>query len=288
MHTRPENPVAQSAAPTAHDGDFTAITELPGGTLSTEQWLRMHHRYALACRLARHRRVLEVACGAGVGLTSLARRASVVVGGDYTSTVLGAAQAVVAQLPSIPTAKAPTALAQFDAQQMPFGAAEFDLLLCFEAIYYLPQPEDFVREAQRVLKPGGHLLIGSENPAWPAFTPGKFSTRYWPIPELAELVQRHGFVDVEAWGAFPVDTYSPRQQVMARMRRFVIQQGLMPRHPRLRQLLQRLGYGALRPLPRRLDETLLAGQGQQGPGVPLSLEQTHPTYKVYYLQASVP
>ncbi|MEX1021372.1 MAG: class I SAM-dependent methyltransferase [Litorilinea sp.] len=275
--------------------DFTSITEMPGSGLTPEQWTRMHHRYALACNLAQDRRVLEVACGAGVALPSLARRAAAVVGGDYTGAVLAAAQRGVQPPHHNSTLTgtdirpdAPTALAQFDAQCLPFAANSFDLLLLFEAIYYLDAPAHFLREARRVLAPGGHLLIGTENPAWPDFIPGKFSTRYWHVPELYGMLRAQGFPTIAGYGAFPVTTYSARQQQLARLRRFLVRWGLVPKHPRVRRLLQRVGYGTLYPLPRRLDEMQLNEmQLDRAAITPLAPHSLHPEYKVVYLHATL-
>lgn len=46
-----------------------------------------------------------------------------------------------------------------DAQELPFPDASFDTVVCGEAIYYLDEPERFIAEAYRVLRPGGTLLI---------------------------------------------------------------------------------------------------------------------------------
>src|SRR5690606_34061985 len=106
--------------------DYTTITELPGAGLTPEQYSRFIQRYALAAGQAQGRRVLEVACGSGSGLTYLAERAAGVVGLDYAGPVLQQARE-----------RSTPPLVQGDAHNLPFDAARFDLLLCFEAIYYL-------------------------------------------------------------------------------------------------------------------------------------------------------
>ena len=50
-----------------------------------------------------------------------------------------------------------------DAERLPFPDSSFDTVLGAEMIYYLDHPEKFLREARRVLRPGGQLLLSSAN-----------------------------------------------------------------------------------------------------------------------------
>ena len=160
--------------------DFTSITEMPGSYLNAEQMMRITQRYHLAAALAQGKDVLEVACGAGIGLGVLQEAARSLAGCDYTLPVLTMAQAHYTQ-------RVPLLCA--DAQALPFAAASFDLVLAFEAIYYLKQPQCFLREANRLLRKDGTLLIGTSNPDWPHFAAGQMSVHYPTLPELAALLQ---------------------------------------------------------------------------------------------------
>ena len=83
---------------------------------------------------------------------------------------------------------------------LPLGAGEFDVVLCALSIEYLVRPEAVLREAARVLKPGGTCVVSfserwfppkAVNP-WPKLHP--FTRVAWVLRHL----QRAGFIDLHA------------------------------------------------------------------------------------------
>src|SRR3989344_1575481 len=48
---------------------------------------------------------------------------------------------------------------QCDAEKLPFEANSFDTVIAAETLFYLDNPDNFLSEAHRVLKPSGRLLI---------------------------------------------------------------------------------------------------------------------------------
>ena len=50
-----------------------------------------------------------------------------------------------------------------DGTRMPFADGSFDVVLCFDMIVHLIEPDDMILEAQRVLKKGGVLVISTIN-----------------------------------------------------------------------------------------------------------------------------
>jgi SAM-dependent methyltransferase len=251
--------------------DFTSITEMPGGLVTAEQRARLCQRYVLAREHAAGRRVLEVACGSGLGLPIVAGAARWLVGGDYTGVVLDAAQAHTGG--AIP-------LARFDAQQLPFGDASFDLILCFEAIYYLARPEWFLAGCRQTLAAGGLLVIGSENKAWPHFAPGPLSTAYYTAPELAAMLADAGFDSVQFFGSFEVAAYTPTQRARASLRRAITATGVFKRYPQARELLKPMAYRDAQPLA----DDICRGQTPP-PLVPLDAREAHGEFKVIYALA---
>lgn len=252
--------------------DYTAITELPGGLVTVEQQARLRQRYVLAREYAAGRRVLEVACGAGLGLGCVAETADWLVGGDYTAAVLERALAHY---------RGVVPLVRFDAKSLPFADGSFDLILCFEAIYYFPQPALFLAECRRVLTDGGLLLIGTENKAWPHFAAGPLSAAYFSAPELHAMLAASGLDPIEFFGSFPAETYTPVQRLRASLRRMVTASGIFQRWPQAREWLKPLVYRDASPL----SYDMCRGNGLLPPVVRLDPQSSHPEYKVIYALA---
>jgi SAM-dependent methyltransferase len=257
--------------------DYTSITELPQSMLSEEQALRMAHRYHLAVEMASSRRVLEVACGAGSGLGMVAQVARSFCAVDYTHAVLRvAADHYGRRVP----------LAQADVQQLPFADGAFDLILCFEAIYYLPDYRRFLRECHRALSPGGRVLLSLSNPSWPDFVPGAMTVHYPTAPELADSLAAAGFEDVALFGILPTSASTAGDRLRHRLRRLALRTDLPTRLGPLADQFKRLLYSRLHPLPAELDVQKAAILAQRVSMIPILRDRPDPVHRVLYGCAS--
>jgi len=223
---------------------YAPVTEIPGSGATQEQFMMMAARYRFAADLTTDRDVLEVACGPGIGLGYLARGARRVVGGDVDEHLLRTAQSHYGQ--RIP-------LARLDAHALPFADRSFDVVILFEALYYLREPIRFLVEARRVLRPCGLVVISTVNKEWRGFNPSPFSVRYFSAGELRALLESAGFV-VDLLGGFPSTTATVAGKLLALARAGAIRVHLIPRTMRGKQVLKRLIYGPLRTLPAELAE----------------------------------
>ena len=245
---------------------YTPVTELPGSGATREQLMMLATRYRLAADVASGRDILEVACGPGIGLGYLARGARRVVGGDVDAGLLQAAKRHYGRRVS---------LLRLDAHTLPFADRAFDAVILFEALYYLAAPERFVREARRVLRPSGTVLISTVNRDWRGFNPSPFSTRYFSAGELRALLESGGFA-VELLGGFPSGASSMGAKALALAREGAVRLRLIPPTMRGKQLLKRLVYGPLTALPFELED------GPAAPLIPLRGDASVQEFKILY------
>lgn len=199
--------------------DYSSVTETPGLKATQDQIDRAFTRYTFASEFTRGKQVLEVASGSGIGFKLLG--AKNLVFGDITFEFARGG-------------------AQFDAQFLPFRDARFDVVLLFEAIYYLEDASKFVREAHRVLKPGGIVLIASANREWADFNPSPHSTRYFSSSELAALLSP--YFQVESLAGFAAG----RSGIKGMIKRTAVKMKLMPKTMKGKQLLKRVFVGKLK------------------------------------------
>jgi SAM-dependent methyltransferase len=241
--------------------------------VSAEQIERMHHRYTWAANLSVGRDVAEVACGSGPGLGLLAGSAKSLEAGDLSPGILTRARRHYGSR---------VALETFGAEALPYGDVSKDVLILFEAIYYLNDASRFIAECRRVLRPGGKVLIATANKDLADFNPSPYSHRYYGVVELAELFARHGFA-CEFFGYLSTETVSLKQRLLRPVKRLVVQLGLMPRTMAGKRLLKRIVFGPQVPMPAELKPDA----GVYNPPTALAHDQPDLHHKVIYCVATL-
>lgn len=223
---------------------FTTVTEIGGSGATPEQLSMLYTRYHIAAELAADKDVLEVACGPGIGLGYLAKRARRVVGGDCDPKLVNIARERYGNVLEV---------CELNAEQLPFEDGTFDVVLMLEAIYYLPQPEAFVAEAHRVLRAGGTLFICSANRESDGFNPSPFSHQYYSAEELNLLLRQSGFT-AGMFGGFPMPTYGARNRLLGFLKKVAVSLHLIPKTMRGKERIKRLLFGKLSSIPLELTE----------------------------------
>src|SRR5271163_2855691 len=114
-----------------------------------------------SARVGAGMRVLDLACGPGLVTSAAAERRALPVGLDFSSAMVALARA---DHPGI-------RFEEGDAEVLPFADETFDAVVANFGIHHVPDPIRALREARRVLRPGGRVAFTSwaapaENIAW--------------------------------------------------------------------------------------------------------------------------
>ena len=252
--------------------DYVDVTEIAGDPVSKEQIDRVANRYVWAAKFCSGKDVVEAACGTGPGLALLNNVSRSLEAGDVSEAILNRVRANYGDQIS---------LRQFDAQAMPFDDESKDVIVLFEAIYYLPSIEQFISECKRVLRPGGIVLLATANKDLPDFNASPHSYRYPGTVELYREFSIAGF-DAELFGYLTVEGTSSWQRMLRPVKRAAIALNLMPKTMAGKRLLKRIVFG--KPAIMPADITTVETEFEE----PVSLRADTPNtdYKVLYCLAT--
>ena len=252
---------------------YQEVTEISDQLVSHEQHQRVYTRYCWARQYCIGKDTLEVACGTGVGIGILNEASRSFRAGDISNELLAFAREVYGDR---------IELLQFNAEQLPFGEASLDVIIIFEALYYLADQKKFFNECRRVLRSGGTLLISSANKDLWDFHPSPHSTVYLGVLELKEALQYLGF-QCEFFADTPVGAISWRQKIFRPIKKVASALGLFPKTMKGKMWLKRLVFGSMKQLPREIHLSDVE------PVLPVRIDQNQAdvTHKVIYCLAKL-
>ncbi len=156
------------------------VTEIGGdGRIEIEHL----HRYFIAREFCRAKHVLDVASGEGYGSALLAQTAEQVIGVEVDPVTVEYASATYR--------RSNLRYVQGDAVCLPLDTESVDVVVSFETLEHFFNQEGFLKEVNRVLRPGGFLLISTPDASVYSGTgtaPNPFHTRELTSSEfLAQL-----------------------------------------------------------------------------------------------------
>jgi len=250
------------------DQDFTHLTEVTNSQVTKEQLERIYTRYRFASEYCGDKDVLEVACGTGQGLGYLAKSARSVVGGDVTDNMVQIARQHYGERLTID---------QIDAHALPYESNSFDVIILYEAIYYLSDPATFIKESKRVLRDEGTIIICTANKDWSGFCPSPNSFNYFSVPELKALLEERGF-QVKMFADCPAKGGGITSTITSLIRQFVVKFNLMPKNMKGKEKYKRLFYGKLIALAPEIDDAV----AEYSQPVPISTAVNNSDFKVIF------
>ena len=252
--------------------NYNSITEVPGLMASSEQIARIYHRYRFAREYANSRDILEVACGSGMGLGYLSAVAKSVVGGDIDKKNVDLALTLYKD--------SSIQVKEMDAHNLPYEDKSFDVVLLFEALYYLQKPEIFVKEAARIMRDNGILMVCTVNKDWIDFHPSPYTHFYFSAPELNNLL-KPSFPKIAMYGAFPPQMKGIKPFLISSIKRTAVCFKLIPNSLAARAYMKRIFMGPLKPIPPRVTDSM----APYAPPVPISLATPTSEFTIIYALA---
>lgn len=253
--------------------NFVDVTELSGDNVTKEQVERIVHRYQWAGKYCLDKDVLEVGCGTGQGLGYLLKLSKSLEAGDYSEEILSIAIKYYGKRVS---------LFQFDAQDMPFKNSSKDVIILFEAIYYIPDPDKFISECKRLLRSNGVVLIATANKELQDFNSSPHSYNYYNSEELAKLFAKFDFQS-NLYGHMKINKTKLSHKVLSFVKKTAISLKLMPNTMAGKKLLKRLVFGKLISMPFEIS----GDEFEYYPPLKLKQDTVNNSHKVIYCAATL-
>jgi len=156
-------------------------------------WYEHKARYHFVSQHVKGRAILDATCGTGYCSTMLAHDPrSFVIGFDISLEALAEAQQHLGR----------GRILQADCHELSFRSSSFDTVVSLETIEHLRQPERFLNEICRILKPSGIFVVSTPNRFFTSpdgIIKNPFHLREYSPEEFLDLLKKH-FHQVDLYG----------------------------------------------------------------------------------------
>lgn len=248
--------------------NYEKVTERGGELVSNLQLERFYQRYLWAGDICIGKDVLEMACGTGPGLGYLQSIANSLSAGDISYYNLKCAREYYGDRID---------LHHFDARHTQFEDQSFDVIILFEAIYYIADIQALMVEVRRLLRPKGKFLITTANKDLFDFNPSPYSQRYYNAPELREILTNNGFSSCFYADGLVIDNgiwYKGYRWI----KKLAVDMKLIPGSMDGKRIIKRFIFGKL----VRMPEELLVNNHKYKKPIPISSECSEDFHQVLY------
>jgi SAM-dependent methyltransferase len=164
-------------------------------------------RYDFARPIARSRDVLDAACGVGYGSAYLAAESAHVTGIDVDADTVAYARSRYSALN--------VEFHQMDATALTFPDSSFDVVVSFETLEHVADPDAAIREAARVLRVGGAYVASTPCVEETTHTPKNPFHMVEYSPDDFGTLLRSAFREVSLYGQHRLQTR--RHRVLRRL-----------------------------------------------------------------------
>jgi ubiquinone/menaquinone biosynthesis C-methylase UbiE len=143
------------------------------------------HRYLVASEYVTNKSVLDLGCGAGYG-SSLLTKSSSYVGVDVSASSIESAMKTYGPFG-----------AEFlvgDCSNLDIPSHSFDVIVCFEMLEHIDDPESVIREAKRLLKKDGIFISSTPDKVeYNRFLtePNQYHLHEMTFEEYGQMLRRH-------------------------------------------------------------------------------------------------
>lgn len=155
---------------------------IPEGNHKTLTYGEHLARYQSVLSSVKGKTVVDIASGAGYGTNLIAKHAKLVTGIDYSIEAIEYSK----KLYKAKNLK----FVQGDAQNIPIKDSSIDVVVSLETIEHIHDPEKFVKEVKRILKPSGQFIVSTPNDD-EYIEDNEFHLHEFQLKELKKLINKY-------------------------------------------------------------------------------------------------